>query len=100
MKKFNPETPKENAFFSNKLAPTEGGKTFKKGQELESAVLDVLIGKTPEEKVETVLNVLQAMCLTWKIKIQVGKQTGALIFTDVDSGKTDYIYPDDINKYL
>jgi hypothetical protein len=39
------------------------------------------------------------MCLTWQIKITVSKR-GTLIFTDIQTGKKDYYYPEEVNKYL
>lgn len=97
--KFNPGTPEE-CFDENNLAPTEGGEDFsKRRDELEKAIALMLFGKTPTEKLDNFINILQAMCLTWKIKITVSKR-GTLIFTDIETGKEDYYYPEEINRYL
>jgi hypothetical protein len=97
---FNPNLPEEKSFYEHDFAPAEGGQDFSEHRdELERFIALMLFDKAPTDKLDTIINVLQAMCLTWQIKITVSKR-GTLIFTDIQTGKKDYYYPEEVNKYL
>lgn len=97
MKEFNPEMPENNSFAEQDIASTEGGYNFKQGYELENAIFDTLINQVPTDKIEKFLLIINAMCVTWNIKLEVNK-SGTLIVTDEETGKIETVYPEELYK--